>query len=461
MRSGVPAVSKVVLLAAVLVFATAGPSRAQESLRVFAGRGSVVSSPQPLARVSVSDPAIASASVISPTQVLLTGLVPGTVTLMLWDNADHLKSYDVHVEADIAGLRELLKTVMPREHIEATQSGSAIVLTGTVGSKDAGDRAVGLAQTFAKNVVSLLAESGDQVLLQVRFAEVNKAAISQLGITAFSTGATNTLGVVTTGQFGAVSGNVGAVPSQVQRGRDPQAPSIVSGGKVVPPELAPATFGLSDLLNIFLFRPDINFGVAVKALQQRNLLEILAEPNLLARNGKEASFLAGGEFPFPVLQASTAGNAVTIEFKEFGVRLKFTPTILPDETINLKVAQEVSALDFSNALTISGFVIPAISARRAETEVQLRDGQSFAIAGLIDNRVTEIGSKIPGFGDIPILGKLFRSRDRKKDRTELMAMITPRLVKPLPPGETPPLPVYPQPFLKKDVAPKGSAPTGR
>jgi pilus assembly protein CpaC len=205
--------------------------------------------------------------------------------------------------------------------------------------------------------------------------------------------------------------------------------------------------GLTDLLNIFFFRPDINFGVAIKALEQRNLLQILAEPNLLARNGKEASFLAGGEFPFPVLQPSNAGNAVTIEFKEFGVRLKFTPTILPDETVNLKVVQEVSALDFANGLTISGYAIPAIAARRAETEIQLRDGQTFAIAGLIDNRVAEVGSKIPGLGDIPILGKLFRSRRNKRDKTELLAMVTPTLVRPIPAGGAAPEIDFPKPFL--------------
>jgi pilus assembly protein CpaC len=211
-----------------------------------------------------------------------------------------------------------------------------------------------------------------------------------------------------------------------------------------------STFTLADILNIFVFRPDLNLGLTIKALEQRNVLQILAEPNLLALNGREASFIAGGEFPFPVVQSSTGGNAVTIVFKEFGVRLKFTPNILSDGTIRLKVAPEVSALDFTNALTISGFSIPALSTRRAETEVELRDGQSFAIAGLIDNRLTENASKIPGLGDIPIIGKLFRSRSTNRANTELLVMVTPKLVKPLAPGQVPNMPNFQKPFLDKD-----------
>jgi pilus assembly protein CpaC len=446
------------LIAATVLVWGARPTAGEEPLRLFAGRSTVVQSPTPLARVSVTDPAVASATVVSPQQVLVNGHQPGTITLVLWDTQERMTTYDVRVEADLGALHEALRIALPKQTVTAVQSGSSIVLSGNVPSKEASDRAVSLAQAYSKNVVNLLSEVGDQVMLQVRFAEVNRVAIEELGVTLFSTGAANTLGITSTGQFGQPLANIGAVPSGVQRGRDPAAPNLVSGAKATPAELAPASFGLTDLLNVFFFRPDINFGAAIKALQQRNLLEILAEPNLLARNGKEASFLAGGEFPFPILQPSAAGNAVTIEFKEFGVRLKFTPTILPDETINLKVIQEVSALDFSNGLTVSGFVVPAIAARRAETEVQLRDGQTFAVAGLIDNRVTEIASRVPGLGHIPILGNLFRSRSKKRDKTELLAMVTPRLVKPIPAGEAVPSLSFPKPFLddeKKDEKPEG------
>ena len=432
-----------------------------EQLRVFAGRGLVVNSPQPLARVSVSDPAIASASVVSPTQVLVTGVSTGTVTLMLWDNADRLRAYELRVEADLGSLREVLKTAMPRERIEVTQSGSAIVLTGNVSSKDSADRAVGIAQTYTKNVISMLIESSQQVLLQVRFAEVNKTAIQQLGLTAIATGLEGNFGAIGTGQFNQVTGNIGSIPPGFERGTVPSG-NPVAGGTGYEPDVSPGIFGLSELLNIFYFRPDKQIGGVIRALAQKNLLQILAEPNLLARNGREASFLAGGEFPFPVLQAGSASNAVTIQFKEFGVRLKFTPQILPDDTVNLKVEQEVSALDFANSLSVSGFLVPALSSRRAATEIQLRDGQTFAIAGLIDNRITEAGSKISGLGDIPIIGKFFRSRNRQKNRTELLAMVTPRILRPLGATEQPPapptLPVFPQQFLKPEPAPKSPAP---
>jgi pilus assembly protein CpaC len=187
----------------------------------------------------------------------------------------------------------------------------------------------------------------------------------------------------------------------------------------------------------------------VRALQQKNLLQILAEPNLLAAGGKEASFLAGGEFPFPVVQTSTTGiGSVAIEWKEFGVRLKFVATPQEDGMIRLKVAPEVSSLDYTNALTISGFLIPAISTRRADTEVELKDGQSFAIAGLIDNRLTEVASKIPWLGNVPILGNLFKSRSVNRRKTELMVMVTPTIVKPLDQGQTPSGPQFPLPFLE-------------
>jgi pilus assembly protein CpaC len=211
------------------------------------------------------------------------------------------------------------------------------------------------------------------------------------------------------------------------------------------------TINFADLLNLFLFRPDLNIGATVRALQGRNMLQILAEPNLIAIEGKEASFLAGGEFPFPTLTATTTGGAVapviTVQFKKFGIQLGFTPTLAPNGAIHLKVTPEVSALDFSNAVTLQGFLIPAIAVRRADTEVILKDGESFAIAGLIDNRVTQILNRVPGIGDIPIIGHLFRSRSLKKTQDELLVVITPKFVKPLEAGENVPLPAQLETFL--------------
>ena len=202
-------------------------------------------------------------------------------------------------------------------------------------------------------------------------------------------------------------------------------------------------------MNIFIFRPDINLAATIKALQTNDLLQILAEPNLLTSSGKDATFLAGGEFPYPVIQATTGGasGGITIQFKEFGVRLNFTPTVEADGYIHLKVQPEVSSLDFANALTIQGFTIPALSTRRVMSEMDLKDGQSFAIAGLVDNRVTEELSKIPGLGDVPLLGKLFQSRSLNKSRNELLVLVTPRLVMPMTAGQLPALPATQTPYL--------------
>jgi pilus assembly protein CpaC len=266
-----------------------------------------------------------------------------------------------------------------------------------------------------------------EVLLEVKFAEVNWTAITQLGANFFSTGAANTIGSTSTQQFGSIA------PPQIRDQIGGSATGFTSN------------LTITDPLNVFLFRPDIHLGTVIKALQQRNLLEILAEPNLIAVNGKEASFLAGGEFPFPVVQPSQGFTAVTIQFKEFGVRLRFTPLIMPNGNIHLQVKPEVSALDFANGLTISGFTVPALSTRRAETEFEIQDGQSFVIAGLMDNRVTNISAKVPALGDIPIIGNLFRSKNLQKNKTELMVLVTAHRVSPT--SQPPAGPKFPVPFL--------------
>jgi pilus assembly protein CpaC len=420
-------------------------------LRVYVGKSLLLDSPDTLHRVSVTNPEIASATVVTPNQVLIHGHKAGGVTLLLWDQDDRPRSFNLNVEFDMASIRNTLQQTFPLEKIAVSQSGASVVLSGSVSGKPVGDQAAALAGTFgAATVVNLLqvTENRQVVLLQVKFAEVDRAAIAQYGINLFSTGATNTFGSVTTQQFGQVLGNVGAVGADVKKGSDPSAPNLASGGIGRTAADTPAVFGLTDLLNIFLFRPDLNLGAAIKALQQRNVLQILAEPNVMALNGKEASFLAGGEFPFPVVQSSAQGNFVTIEFKQFGVRLNFTPQIMPDGAIRLKVRPEVSALDFANGLTVSGFLVPALSTRRAETEVELRDGQSFAIAGLMDNRLSEISSKVPGLGSLPIVGYFFKSRAQNKTQTELLVTVTPHLVQAT--SQAAPAPEFPKQFLNPD-----------
>jgi pilus assembly protein CpaC len=424
----------------------ANPPAGQEAaetpadIHVLVGRSLVVRSEENLQRVSVTNPAIASANVISPTQVLIHGLTAGTVTLILWDEQDQTRSFNLIVDLDLNALGQEFSQIFPNEDIRLAQSGAALVLSGAVSSKEVADRAAALSATRAASVINLLVpvENRQVVMLQVRFAEVNRTAVSQLGMNLLSLGAANTIGSTSTQQF--------APPTLQSNGIGQN-----QGG-----------FALNDLLNVFLFRPDIDLAVTIRALQQKNVLQILAEPNVMALNGREASFLAGGEFPFPVLQG---GNnfGVTIQFREFGVRLNFTPTVQADNTIRLKVAPEVSALDFANALTVSGFVIPALSSRKAQTEVELRDGQSFAIAGLIDKRLADIASKIPVLGDIPILGNFFKSKAENKNNTELLVMVTPRIVQPLDPTNVPAGPEYPKPFLDQEKfdGPRGQTPAQR
>jgi len=275
-----------------------------------------------------------------------------------------------------------------------------------------------------------------EILLQVRFAEVDRSVSNQLGFNFLSTGVGKTIGSTTTGQFGS-AGTWNITDLFPLKAGGP----VGVGFQTTAPQTSP--------LNIFLFNPSIHLGVSIQDLQARNLLQILAEPNLMTESGKEASFLAGGEFPYPSVQSvgTGNGNAVTIQFKEFGIRLSFTPVLLADGTIHLKVKPEVSSLDFANAVTVSGFTLPALSTRRAESEMALADGQTFAIAGLADNRVSQILTKMPGFGDIPILGKLFQSKSFSKSKTELLVIVTPHIVRPLNPDQVPPGPAFSQPFM--------------
>jgi pilus assembly protein CpaC len=409
------------------------PPQGSAPLRVMVGKSLLINTTERLKRISVTDPAIAFAQVITPTQILVHGKAPGEVSLLIWDELERSRSFDLRVDVDVSACAEEERRVFPDEQITVTPSRAAVVLSGHVSTEDVAKRAGELASAYSPRVVNVLTfgpVGAQEVLLQVKFAEVDRSAITQLGVNFISTGAGNTIGTVTTGQFG------GFGPQTLTPGSQ--------SGSGTTTNTTPATT-LNNVLNLFLFRPDINFGAAIEALQTKNLLQILAEPNLIAVNGKEASFLAGGQFPFPIVQPGAGFTAVTISFKDFGVRLQFTPVIMPNGNIHLKVAPEVSTLDFANALTISGFTVPALSTRKAETEFELQDGQSFVIAGLIDNRVTDIYNKIPGLGDIPILGNLFRSKSLQKNNSELMVLCTVRRISPN--TEPPTLPKNPQPFM--------------
>lgn len=410
------------------VLAQPGSGGARD-LFLTAGKSLVVESPTVIQRVSVADPKVAEAVAISPKEVLINGLAPGETSLIIWQQGGTRLLFDLKVRpspARLEAVRQELEKELPGQDVSISLEGEHVFLRGTVNDKIAADRALEIASTLGKPVNLLYVKTPpaeQQILLKVRFANVDRAASQELGANIFSTGALNTPGSITTQQF--------------------QPPRVDFAGA------QGAAFNLTDALNIFLFRPDLDLAATIRALQAKRLLEMLAEPNLLAMNGQQASFLAGGEFPVPVVQSGIAGaGAVTIQWREFGVRISFVPTITPRGTIRLKVAPEVSSLDYANAVVLQGFTIPAISTRRVQTEIELESGQSFLIAGLLDNRVMESFSKIPGIGDIPVLGKLFQSRSLTKNNTELLVAVTPELVRPIPAGQSLPNVTLPQPFMK-------------
>jgi pilus assembly protein CpaC len=421
------------------------------SLHLLVGRSLIITSPTKIKRVSLADPALAEADVVSPYEVMLDGKAPGGVSLVIWDEFDRSRQFDVSVDIDVVSLRQELHQAFPSEPVQIEATKDALIVSGKISSAAVQGKILEVVKDSADKVVDLMQvptpETGE-ILLEVKFAEVDRTALKQLGINILSLPGAKNVGSISTQQFSPaiIQGQVGALG-----GSSSSSTTSTSAGTTTTTTASGATgsFGLNDLLNLFIYRQDINLAATIQALQTNNLLQILAEPNLLTESGKEASFLAGGEFPFPVVQSSGGGSfpTITIQFKEFGVRLTFTPTITPDGLIHLKVMPEVSALDFSDALTIEGFTIPALSTRRVETEMELRDGQSFAIAGLMDNRVTEQLSKIPGIGDIPILGDLFKSKSLQKTDDELLIVVTPRIVHPLADGNIPPGPVFPQTFL--------------
>jgi pilus assembly protein CpaC len=411
-------------------------------LRVMVGKSLLINTTERIKRISVTDPNIADPTPITPTQILVHGRAPGEVSLLIWDELERSRSFDLRVDVDVSSLVEEERRVFPDEQIAVTPSRSAVVLSGHVSTEDVAKRAGQIAEAYAKgNVVNVLTfgpVGAQEVLLQVKFAEVDRTAATQLGVNFFVPNAGNTTATSSTGQFGGQTISTSSTTTQT-------SPGNVTTTTTSP---TPPTINITNPLNIMLFRTDLNFGMVIQALQTKSLLQILAEPNLIAVNGKEASFLAGGQFPFPIVQPGQGYAAVTIAFKDFGVKLNFLPVIMPNGNIHLKVSPEVSTLDFTNALQISGFTVPALSTRKAETEFELQDGQSFVIAGLLDNRVTDVANKIPGLGDIPILGYLFHSKNLQKNKSELMVLCTVHRVSPA--QQAPPGPTNPKPFLDQD-----------
>jgi pilus assembly protein CpaC len=385
-----------------------------------AGRSTVLSTDFNVTRIAITNPAIADAAVVAPREILIDGKGTGTISLIVWGASERVQ-YDIVVEQQIPDLQQRLQELFPGEDIRVTFNEDATILSGMVSSTNIMLRAAEIARASGtkRAVINMLQVPGgsesQQVLLQVRFAEVNRRILKELGLNLV------------------VNREGWSARATTQQFPAPDFDDDVSGGLV-----------FSDFLNLFFFNRNQGIGGIMRALEQTGAFQSLAEPNLIAYNGQEASFLAGGEFPVPVVQSAT--GTVTVQFKEFGIRLTFTPTIAGD-VIRLKVAPEVSALDFANGVSLGGFRIPALTTRKAQTDVELRDGQSFAIAGLLDNISQEDDANVPFLSKIPIIGYLFKSKAERASQTELMVLITPRLVRPLDPDEVPALPTRFKPFL--------------
>jgi len=413
--------------AAVLTLgAAASFGQSAEELHMTVGKSVVVDYPSDVRQISTSNPDVLDASPVTTREILLHGKGLGNATMVIWSKTGERTFYNVTVEMNLDPLRKMYKDSFPGENIMPVSSRDTLSLNGKVSSKEVGDRAVAVASTFAKNVVNNLqmapAPVEKQILLRVKFAELDRSKELQYGVNLLGQ-AGQTLAGTSTGQFGA-------------------NPTIVPGIGG-----APTTYTLGQALDIFAFNPKLNLGAFIKALEAETILQILAEPNLVTTTGKEAFFLVGGEFPVPVLQGGGNAGAVTIQFREFGIRLRFTPVLTPNNTIKMHLAQEVSTLDFADGVTLQGFSIPALSTRRTETDVELGGGQSFVVSGLLDNRETEAFNKLPIIGDIPILGQLFRSKDEKKQRTDLVLIVTPEVTQPLGPNDPRPDIAFPRDFL--------------
>jgi pilus assembly protein CpaC len=406
-----------------------GPSAQQENvsgptkLTVTVGKSLIIDSPLNIQRISVANGELVEAVAVNPKEVLLNGKGPGETSLIVWQQNGNRLVYDLTVRMSplrLEAVRQQIAREYPDYDINVTFDNDTAFVRGAVPDVIAAERVAAMVATLGKTVNLLRVEVPPvetQILLKVRFANVDRAASSDLGVDLAST-ALNQNAATTTGQYNGLTVN--------QTG----------------------TFSLSDALNIFLFRKDLNLGATIKALESKRLLETLAEPNVLAINGKPASFVSGGEFPYPMVQGGASVGAVTIAFREYGIKINFLPVITPRGTIRLQVAPEVSALDYANAVTFEGFTIPALTTRKVQTEVELESGQSFVIAGLLDNTMTETFNKIPGLANIPLLGKLFQTRARSKDNSELLVIVTPEVVRPIPVGQPAPALNYPQPFLK-------------
>jgi len=427
------------LFALVLGAGQAANGQNIQDLRLTVGKSIVIDYPADIGRISTSNPEVADYVAVTTREILIHAKTHGTATLIVWSRSGQREFYAITVEHNLEPIKKIVKATFPNEDIQIQAARDSLALTGVVSSQLVAERAVALVTPLGKSVLNNLKlapqKAEKQIMLRVRFAELNRNASRSFGVNLLSTGAGNTIGRITAG------GTPAPTPSQLSGG-------AAGGG-------SSSTFSITDALNIFAFRPDLNLGAVVKALQAEGVLQILAEPNLVTTNGKEASFLVGGEFPVPILQGGSNAGAVTVQFREFGIRLTFNPNVTENGTVRMYVKPEVNTLDLANSVSIAGFTIPALATRKIETNVELGEGQSFVIGGLIDDRVTDSMSKIPGLSNIPLLGNLFKSRTENRQNSELIVLVTPEITTPLNASDPKPKIEFPMEFMKQAV-PAGS-----
>jgi len=432
-RSGLVFILSVVFLG-LFVAARAGgetPAPPASSIYVYANQSALLDTDVPIRRVSVARPEIADVIVISPRQMLIVGKSPGTTTLVYWSVEGVTTVVDVVVDPNLDKVRTDLSNIAPGETFEVTTSGDSLILSGTVSTEMVQSRLIQAAKVYYNNVVDLLrVEKLEQVLLQIRVAEINRTLAKELGMTLLLQGLID--GNIFKG-FINPPGSFNSFSGSVEGGTD-------------------STFG--DLTQVFIAKTTgtTQFAGLLRIMEDKGALKTLSEPNLVVANGDEGSFLVGGEFPVVIASAAGSGAAASVDYKEFGISLKFKPVIVPNGDIYMKISQEVSELDFANGVAISGFQMPGLKTRKAESGLQLADGQTFVLAGLIDSKITKKVTKIPILGDIPFIGALFRNSRYKKEETELMVMVTPKIVRPLNQEEIPALPT--ELMLQNETSPK-------
>ncbi len=416
-----PAASKACALKLAAGDATSETSSlgSEEVIHLNVGRSQVLASPVPLRRIYIGNPAVLQSYTQGQKEVVITAKAAGISSLVLWDMEGGRRLYSIAAAIDLDGLRASIHDAFPGVTVKVESVDGKVLLSGLVPTEAVSDGISKLTAVYSKDVVNslqLAPPRGKQVQLKLRIVEVDRTKMEQFGLNFISTGKNSVS--TTTGQYTA-----------------PLFNNPVGTG---------ATVG--DALNLSYFNIPFGLGLTIQDLEEKQILQVLAEPTLTTMSGLPARFLSGGEFPFPVVQGGTGNStAITIMFRPYGVKVDFTPTVNADGSIRLKVSPEVSTLDYSNAVTISGFTIPALSTRRAETEVEIRDGESFVVSGLLDHRTTDSLSKIPGIGDIPILGQLFKSKSLNRSIVELVVIVTASIVDPLnqPQPTTEPKMVFP------------------